>query len=118
MEQNQLLNFPDNLVLHLERDRRNIKVFTTEKRLHFKVLYGLWDADSVVDTTYIDLRQLKQLLVDSCINGFTIKSNMIFEKGLLGVAKELAKEREEQLKVLVTEISKEVVDEEVAEKHF
>ena len=92
------LDFPDNLILHLERDRRSYKVFTTDKRGVFKVINGLWSGDSVIDTNYIGERQLKQLMVDNCINGYEIKSNLIFKQGLLGLAKELAKEREEQLK--------------------
>lgn len=92
------LDFPDNLVLQLERDRRSYKVFTTDKRGCFKVINGLWAGDGVIDTSYIGERQLKQLMIDSCINGYEIKANLIFKQGLLGLAKELAKEREEQLK--------------------
>lgn len=93
-----ILNFPDNLILHLERDKRSYKVFTTDKLDHFKVINGLWQGDSVIDTSYVGLRYLKQLMVDSCINGYEVKTNLIFKQGLYGLAKELAKEREEQLK--------------------
>ena len=93
-----ILDFPDNLVLHLARDRRSYKVFTTDKRGSFKVINGLWAGDGVIDTSFIGERDLKQLFVDSCINGYELKTNLIFKQGLLGIAKELAKEREEQLK--------------------
>lgn len=101
-----ILDYPDNLVLHLERERRSYKVFTTDKRGVFKVINGLWQGDSVIDTSYIGERQLKQLFVDSCINGYELKCNLIFKQGLHGIAKELAKEREEQLK---NEVSAEIV---------
>lgn len=93
-----ILNYPDNLILHLERDRRSYKVFTTDKTNTFKVINGLWSGDGVIDTSFINLRQLEQLLVDSCINGYEIKSNLIFREGLYGVAKRLAKEREREEK--------------------
>ena len=93
-----ILDFPDNLVLHLERDRRSYKAFTTDKRGVFKVINGLWAGDGVIDTSYIGERHLKQLMVDSCINGYDLKLNIIFKQGLYGLAKELAKEREEELK--------------------
>lgn len=109
------LDFPDNLVLQLERDRRSYKVFTTDKRGQFKVINGLWAGDGVIDTSYIGERQLKQLMVDSCINGYEIKTNLIFKQGLLGLAKELAKEREEQLKQ--QEIEAEVVSDSSEEEN-
>lgn len=92
-----ILDFPDNIVLHLERDKRSYKCFTTEKRNHFKVINGLSYADSVIDTKYLNERELKQLLVDSCINGYQLKLNLVFKQGLLGIVKELAKEREDQM---------------------
>jgi hypothetical protein len=109
----EILEYPDNLVLHLGRDKRSYKVFTTDVPDRFKVINGLYIGDSVIDTTHINLRELKQLMVDSCINGYEIKSNLIFKKGLLGIAKELAKEREEQIKqqelLKEEEVSAEVV---------
>jgi hypothetical protein len=110
------LDFPDNLVLHLEREKRSYKVFTTDKRGVFKVLNGLMAGDAIIDTSYINERYLKQLFVDSCINGYELKANLIFKKGLFGVAQELAKEREEQLKEL-KEQEPEEISEEVCEKN-
>lgn len=92
-----ILDYPDNLVLHLERDRRSYKCFTTDKRDYFKIINGLYSMDSVIDTKYCNLRELKQLLVDSVINGYVLKSNLVFKQGLNGVVKELAAERQEQL---------------------
>lgn len=86
------LDYPDNLVLHLERDRRSIKCFTTEQRNKFKVLIGMSDMDTIVDTTYVNTRELKQLLVDNIINGYILKLNLAFKQGLNGVLKELAAE--------------------------
>lgn len=89
---NEILDYPDNLVLHLERDRRSYKAFTTDKRGVFKIINGLWIGDSVIDTKYINERELKQLLVDSCINGYQIRTNLAFKEGLFGLARELASE--------------------------
>jgi hypothetical protein len=93
-----ILDFPDNLVLHLEREKRSLKIFTTDVRGKFKIINGLWTGDSVIDTKYCNERELKQLFIDNCCNGYEIKLNMIFKQGLFGVAKELAKEREDRLK--------------------
>lgn len=90
------LNYPDNLVLCLERDKRSYKAFTTEVPNKFKIINGLSMGDAVIDTKFIDLKELKQLFVDSCVNGYSIKTNLMFKQGLLGVAKELAKEYEER----------------------
>jgi hypothetical protein len=91
------LDFPDNLILHLERDRRSYKCFTTDKREYFKVINGLYEKDSVIDTKFINIRELKQLLVDSVINGYTLKFNLIFKEGFHGVVNELAAERRKQM---------------------
>lgn len=93
------LDFADNLVLHLEREKRSLKIYTTEERGKFKIVNGLSVYDSVIDTKFINERELKQLFVDSCINQYELKQNMIFKKGLLGIAKELAIERQEKLKL-------------------
>jgi hypothetical protein len=92
-----ILDFPDNLILHLERDRRSYKCFTTDKREYFKVINGLYEKDSVIDTKFINIRELKQLLVDSVINGYTLKFNLIFKEGFHGVVNELAAERRKQM---------------------
>ncbi len=92
-----ILEYPDNLVLHLERDRRSYKVFTTETKDKFKILGGLSDKDTIIDTKFMNIRDVKQLLVDSCINDYVIKSNLIFKQGFYGVVKELAKEREDKI---------------------
>ena len=123
---NTLLHFADNLILELDRERTSIKVTTTSEYGKFKVVRGLWIADSVSDTKYIDMRDLKQLLVDSCINGYNIKQNLVFPQGLHGVAVELANERMKQEAISMTEngdkppsIKKpeETIEEEVYEKN-
>lgn len=93
-----ILDFPDNLVLHLERDSRSYKAFTTEERGKFKLLYGLDDRDSIIDTKFINERELKQVFIDASINGYELKLNLAFMKNLYGIAKELAAEREAQIK--------------------
>jgi hypothetical protein len=93
-----LLDFPDNLILHLERDLRSYKAFTTEERGKFKLLYGLDSKDSIIDTKFINERELKQVLVDASVNGYELKINLAFKKNLYGIAKELAAEREAQVK--------------------
>ena len=91
------LDYPDNLVLHLERDKYSYKCFTTEERNKFKVIKGLSIYDGVIDTKFITERELKQLFIDESINGYQLKTNLVFKKGLLGIAKELAAEREAKL---------------------
>ena len=91
------LDYPDNLVLHLERDKHSYKCFTTDDRNRFKVIKGLSIYDGVIDTKFITERELKQLFIDSCINGYELKTNLVFKKGMLGIAKELAAEREAKL---------------------
>lgn len=93
-----ILDYPDNVILHLERDRRSLKCFTTDEKNKFKVINGLYEMDSVIDTKYYTVRDLKQLLVDSIINGYVLKMNLIFKQGVHGVVKELAAERQEYLK--------------------
>jgi hypothetical protein len=93
-----VFDFADNLILHMEREKRSLKFYTTEERDNFKIVNGLWNGDSVIDTKFCNLRELKQYLIDSVVNGYEIKLNMAFKQGLLGVAKELAAERVEQLK--------------------
>ena len=117
-----MLDYPDNLVLHLERERRSYKCFTTDVKDKFKILNGLCDMDNIVDTKYLNIRELKQLLVDSVINGYTLKTNLIFKKGFHGIVNELAEERmkklAEQESLTSNEINVEVVsDEEVCEKN-
>lgn len=105
----EVLDYPDNLVLHLEREKRSYKCFTTDRRDLFKIINGLSFGDSVIDTKYINERELKQLLVDSSINGYQLKTNLAFKQGLIGVVRELAKEREEQMiKEMAASIENEV----------
>lgn len=100
MASNPLFEFPDNLIVVLERNRRTIKVTTTEDANRFKVVSELGDKDAVIDGRYITERELKQLIVDSCINGFEIRQNLAFKKSLYGLAKELAEEREASLRTM------------------
>jgi hypothetical protein len=115
-----ILDYPDNVILHLERDRRSLKCFTTDEKNKFKVINGLYEMDSVIDTKYYTVRDLKQLLVDSIINGYVLKLNLIFKQGVHNVVKELAAEREEYVKQqeLLTkdEIAAEVVSDSDDEK--
>ena len=108
-----ILDYPDNVILHLERDRRSLKCFTTDQKDKFKVINGLYEMDSVIDTKYYTVRDLKQLLVDSIINGYVLKLNLIFKQGVQNVVKELAAERQEYVKqqelLIKDEIAAEVV---------
>lgn len=87
-----IIEYADNLVLHLQRNKRSYKCFTTCDKDKFKVIYGLSDYDVINDTKYMNLNEIKQLFVDSCINDYNIVTNLIFKKGLYGVAKELSEE--------------------------
>jgi hypothetical protein len=129
-----ILDFPDNLILQLERDRRSYKCFTTDKRDYFKVINGLYEKDSVIDTSFVSKRDLKQLMVDSVINGYTLKLNLIFKEGFHGVVNELAAERRiriaEQELLTKNEVAAEILsdsedenvkvtyEEEIPEKYF
>jgi hypothetical protein len=129
-----ILDFPDNLILQLERDRRSYKCFTTDKRDYFKVINGLYEKDSVIDTSFVSKRDLKQLMVDSVINGYTLKLNLIFKEGFHGVVNELAAERRlriaEQELLTKDEVAAEILsdsedenvkvtyEEEIPEKYF
>jgi hypothetical protein len=86
------LDYADNLILHLERDNRSIKCFTTEDNNKFKILNGLSHLDSITNKYYITLKELKQLLVDSVVNGYTLKLNLVFKQGINGIVNELANE--------------------------
>ncbi len=86
------LEFPDNLVLHLERDSRSYKVYTTEDCGKFKVVFGLSDRDAIITTSIHSLREIKQMFIDASVNEYKLKLNLLFKKGLIGVAKELAEE--------------------------
>jgi hypothetical protein len=99
-----LLDFPDNMVLHLERDYRSYKVFTTEERSKFKVLYGMSDKDGIIDTKFNTLREVKQIFIDASVNGYELKFNLLFKQGLMGVAKELAAEYSEVCATKSTDI--------------
>lgn len=105
-----ILEFPDNLVLYLERDSRSYKVFTTEQKGKFKVLYGLADKDSIIDSKMYSLREVKQLLIDASVNEYKLKLNLLFKNGLMGVAKELAEEYRANNPVPTPDDSKEVPD--------
>jgi hypothetical protein len=127
-----ILDFPDNLILQLERDRRSYKCFTTDKRDYFKVINGLYEKDSVIDTSFVSKRDLKQLMVDSVINGYTLKLNLIFKEGFHGVVNELAAERRLRIaeQELFNEVAAEILsdsedenvkvtyEEEIPEKYF
>lgn len=93
-----ILDFADNLILHLERDKHSYKCYTTDERNKFKIVKGLSIYDGVIDIKFINYNELKQLFVDSCINGYEIKINLAFKKGLFGTAKELADERNKNMK--------------------
>jgi len=98
MASNPLFEFPDNPIVTLERNRRSIKVTTTGHPDVFDVVSGLGDDDGVIDRRRVSERELKQLIVDSCINGYEIRLNLAFKKSLYALAKELAEERETALR--------------------
>jgi hypothetical protein len=45
-------------------------------------------------TERLSLKELQHLFIDKCVNGYTLKLNMVFKGGLWAVAKELASEKE------------------------
>ena len=91
------LDYPDNLVLHLERDKHSYKCYTTDDRNKFKIIKGLSIYDGVINRMFITERELKQLFIDESVNGYELKTNLVFKKGLHGIAKELAAERATKL---------------------
>lgn len=75
----------DNLVLEfLEQNemRRRIKVISTDEEDKFKVIRGLSAKNQVFDVTYMTGTELKQLWIDSVVNGFECVKNEIFMRGI------------------------------------
>lgn len=98
-----LLDFADNVVLHLQRGSRSIKVITTGEEDRFKVEQGLADGDSIVDTSYCTYKDARHVYINGMVNGYTQKLNLMFKKGLFGVAKELSNEYEARQKAKETD---------------
>jgi hypothetical protein len=75
----------DNTVLDfIEQNemKRRIKVISTEDEDRFKVIRGLSAKNQVVDTTYMSGTELKQLWIDSVVNGYECVKNEIFMRGI------------------------------------
>lgn len=98
MSTNPLFEYPDNLIVVLQRHHRSIKVTTTGEPDRFKVVSGLDESDGIIDGCHITERELKQLVIDSCINGYELRLNQAFKKSLYALALELAEERKAQLR--------------------
>lgn len=114
-----IVEYADNLVLELysKSDRRSWKVITTGEPDMFKIENGLSSFNSVVDVKYYTLREVKQLFIDQTIMGYEIRQNLLFKKGLRGVAEELAMLYRDQHPLPDGTIPGEP-EEEVMEKHF
>lgn len=63
--------------------KRKIKVFSTEKDDVYKVLRGLSAKNQVVDMKLMSGEELKQLWIDSVVNGFECVKNELFMRGIL-----------------------------------
>jgi hypothetical protein len=63
--------------------RRSIKVFSTEKDDVFKVVRGMNAKNQVVDTKMMGVEEIKQLWIDSVVNGYECVRNEIFMRGIL-----------------------------------
>jgi hypothetical protein len=89
-----ICNFADNIVLELAlpNSRRRIKVITTGNPDEFKCERGVAGISVYEEKELLTLRAVKQLLVDSVVNGFVLETNKLFQKGFYGVCQELASE--------------------------
>lgn len=63
--------------------RRCIKVFSTELDDVFKVVRGMNAKNQIVDTKMMGITELKQLWIDSVVNGYECVRNEIFMRGIL-----------------------------------
>jgi hypothetical protein len=75
----------DNIVLdfmELNEMKRRIKVVSTEDEDRFKVIRGLSARNQIVDVSYMTGNELKQLWIDSVVNGFECVKNEIFMRGI------------------------------------
>jgi len=89
-----ICNFADNVVLELAlpNSRRRIKVITTGNPDEFKCERGVAGISVYEEKELLNLRAVKQLLVDAVVNGFVLETNKLFQKGFYGVCEELASE--------------------------
>ena len=75
----------DNIVLdfmELDEMKRRIKVLSTDEEDKFKVIRGLNAKNQIVDVTYMTTSELKQLWIDSVVNGYECVKNEIFMRGI------------------------------------
>lgn len=89
----------DNVVLDfIETNdmRRRIKVISTEDENRFKVIRGLNARNQVIDTTYMNTSELKQLWIDSVVNGYECMKNEIFMRGIKDCLPEPDPSKEEE----------------------
>lgn len=93
----EIRQYPNNTVLLLQRDKNTVKVVTTEKPETLKMIRETTSIGLIIETKYITEKEAKHLFVDECINGYELRLNLLFKKGLYGIAKELAEEREAEL---------------------
>lgn len=63
--------------------RRRIKVFSTELDDVFKVVRGMNAKNQIIDTEMMGLKDIKQLWIDSVVNGYECVKNEIFMRGIL-----------------------------------
>jgi hypothetical protein len=63
--------------------KRKIRVFSTEVQGTFKVIKGITSKNQVVDLQLMSEKGLKQLWIDSVVNGYECVRNEIFIRGIL-----------------------------------
>jgi hypothetical protein len=63
--------------------KRKIKVFSTEVQGTFKVIKGLSAKNQVLDRQLMTEKGLKQLWIDSVVNGYECVKNEIFMRGII-----------------------------------
>lgn len=89
-----ITDFADNLVLHLQRDNRHMTFTTTGVKGQLKVVD---ESRTSLNASYIaSVKEVRHIFLDSVVNGWKINANLLFPSGLLGVAKELAAEYKQQ----------------------
>lgn len=71
----------------------NIVVFATETEDRFKVVNDLCSRGNVTDVSYVNREQLKNLWINSIINGYVIAENRIFPAGILDCFDDITREK-------------------------
>jgi hypothetical protein len=85
--------FKDNLILHLTSQsmKMDTKVWATGEDNSFKVSRGMDAANRLYTTEKMTRYEVETLAIDHIINGYSVKTNFLFQGGIDGIVQERAK---------------------------